>query len=46
MIRARVHRAAHLGAEPAVRDTGATLDQAMVKPGRAGRFHLRGKVEV
>jgi hypothetical protein len=46
MVGARVHRAAHLGAEPAVRDAHAALDQAMVEPGRAGRLDLRRQVEV
>src|SRR5204862_7339898 len=46
MVGARVHRAAHLGAEPAVRDAHAALDQAMVQPGRTGRLDLRRQVEV
>src|SRR3546814_5594095 len=46
MIGARVNRAAHLGAESAVRDARAALDQAMVEPGRPRRLDLCGKVEV
>ena len=46
MVGARVHRAPHLGAKPAARDVGAALDQPMIEPGRAGRFHLCGKVKV
>src|SRR3990167_7759943 len=46
MISARVHRTPHLRAESTVRDTGAALNEAMVEPGRAGRLHLRGEVEI
>ncbi len=46
MIGARIHRTAHLRAESAIGDARAALDQPMVEPGRAGRFHLCSEVEV